>query len=52
MFNHLFVYFHEELAFQKEKKELDENNKQRNRFMYSLVILFLFLLICSFFNII
>lgn len=52
MFEGLFSYFHEELSFKNEKKELDEGNKTRNRYMYFLTILFLILLLCSFLNII
>ena len=52
MFEDLFRYFHEELAFKNQKKELDEENKDRNRYMYFFVILFILLLVCSFLNII
>lgn len=52
MFEGLLGYFYEELSFKREKEELDEGNKYRNRYMYFFVILFIILLICSFFNII
>ncbi len=52
MFNDLFEYFSEEIYFKNSKKELDEKNKMRNRFMYFLTLLFIILFICSFFNII
>ena len=50
MFESLFSYFYEELAFKDEKKELDEVNKERNRYMYFFAILFILLLVCSFLN--
>ena len=52
MFEGLLGYFYEELSFKREKEELDEENKYRDRYMYFFVILFIILLICSFFNII
>ena len=52
MFDNLFSYFHEELSFKKEKDKLDEYNYYRNRYMAFFVVLFIILLLCSFFNII
>mgnify|MGYP001265245003 CR=1 FL=1 len=52
MFKDLFSYFREEISFKDEKKELDEENKIRNRYMYFFAILFIILLVCSFLNII
>ena len=52
MFKDLFSYFREEISFKDEKKELDEENKIRNRYMYFFEILFIILLVCSFLNII
>ena len=33
MFKDLFSYFREEISFKDEKKELDEENKIRNRYL-------------------
>ena len=52
MLEHLFDYFQEEIKVREEKEELDEGNKDRNRFMYFFAIVFVLLLLCSFFNII
>ena len=52
MFHDLLSYFHEELSFKNEKRELDEGNKERNRYMYFFAILFIILLVCTFLNII
>jgi len=43
--NHLREYFQEE--FSNINEEVDEENKQRIRFMYFLAYLFLFLFICK-----
>ena len=40
------------VEFQKGMKELDKENKMRNRFMYFFLILFMILFVCQFFNII
>ena len=52
MLDHLFNYFQEEIILREQREELDEENKHRDRFMYFLSIVFILLLICSFFNII
>ena len=43
--NHLREYFQEE--FSNINQEVDEENKQRIRFMYFFAYLFLFLFICK-----
>ena len=48
---HLFQYFNNEIILHKKKKALDEENKDKIRFIYFFSILFILLLICSFFNI-
>ena len=49
---HLFQYFHNEIRFQKGKTQYDEEHRDKIRFLYFFAILFIILLICSFFNII
>ena len=52
MFNHLKEYFEDEIGMMNQrKKELDESNKKRVRFMNFFSYLFLILLVCKFFYI-
>jgi hypothetical protein len=48
---HLLEYFTNEIIYVNEKNKLNDNHKNKIRFIYSFAILFIILLICSFFNI-
>ena len=45
-------YFQKEIAYVDQKKKLNEDHINKIRFIYAFSILFVLLLICSFFNIV
>ena len=48
---HLLHYFQREVILHNEKRELDEEHKNKIRFLYFFAVLFIILLFGSFFNI-
>ena len=44
-FNHFVGFLSDEVMFRKKKIELNNQNKKRNYFMFSLTYIFLFLLV-------
>ena len=49
---HLFNYFKKEITHVNQKNKLNDENINKIRFIYIFAIIFVFLLICSFFNIV
>lgn len=49
---HLLNYFKKEIIHVNEKNKLNDEHINKIRFIYIFAILFVFLLICTFFNIV
>ena len=52
MIDYLVNHFQEEINFQKDKFELDKENKERIRYMYFLTFIFINLLFLGYLDII
>lgn len=49
---HLLNYFQKEIIHVNQKKKLNQNHINKIRFIYTFAIIFVFLLFCTFFNIV
>ena len=49
---HLFNYFQKEITHVNQKNKLNYEHINKIRFIYTFAIIFVFLFICSFFNIV